>query len=97
MFHFSFTVITCFSHIFFFFIFPFSLSLLFPLFLFFFSPFFAAPLRVPPGAILPLSPLGTPLGFTPPLLGPGGALLDPLWCHLDNKLGYSDFANELSQ
>ena len=44
------------SPIFFSFFFPFSLSFLFPFFFFFFFlfPFFAAPLRVPPGANRPL-------------------------------------------
>ena len=58
MFHFSFTVITCFSHIFFFFLFPFFL---FPFFFFSFS-LFCRPLKVPPGANRPLCPpVGTPL------------------------------------
>ena len=63
MFHFSVTVITCFSLIFVFFLFslfPFFPFILFPFFLF--PPFFAAPPRVPPGANRPLClPLGTPL------------------------------------
>ena len=60
MFHFCFTVITCFYHIFLisFPFFPFSLS---PFFLFFLFSLFAALLRVPPGANLLLCLLGTPL------------------------------------
>ena len=64
MFHFSsFAVITCFSHIFFFFLFPFF-PFSFSFFLFFFFPFFAAPLRVPPGANRPLCPPRYATGFT---------------------------------
>ena len=68
MFHFSFTVITCFSHIFFFFLF--SLFPFFPFSFFFFSfPPFLPPLpECRPGRIAPSPPpLGTPLGL-PPIL-----------------------------
>ena len=63
MFHFSFTVITCFPifSISFFFPFFFSSFSFFSFFSFFLFPFFAAPSECRPERIAPSAPLGTPL------------------------------------